>query len=165
MTAPAHGSNKAAGADWSRRPEPPAPLYAGLWSRSYAAEPEIRRCGSSALRRQRLPLMTQPAKCPTARSSKISLDFKRWNVTAPKDSVQVKVENGWVTLTGQVDWWYQQEAAENDIRPLHGVVGVSRPRAPLLSRTTSKSCDRTPLGRSGGTLASTRPAVIARTSD
>jgi osmotically-inducible protein OsmY len=30
-----------------------------------------------------------------------------------------------VTLTGQVDWWYQKEAAEHDIRPLHGVVGVS----------------------------------------
>jgi osmotically-inducible protein OsmY len=48
-----------------------------------------------------------------------------WNVSVPKDSVQVRVENGWVTLTGQVDWWYQKEAAEQDIRPLHGVVGVS----------------------------------------
>jgi osmotically-inducible protein OsmY len=48
-----------------------------------------------------------------------------WNVSVPKDSVQVKVENGWVTLTGQVDWWFQKEAAEHDIRPLHGVIGVS----------------------------------------
>ena len=35
------------------------------------------------------------------------------------------VERDWVTLTGQVDRWYQKEAAEHDIRPLHGVVGVS----------------------------------------
>ena len=48
-----------------------------------------------------------------------------WNVSVPKDSVQVKVEKGWVTLTGQVDWWYQKDAVEQDIRPLHGVVGVS----------------------------------------
>ena len=48
-----------------------------------------------------------------------------WNVSVPRDSVQVKVENGWVTLTGQVDWWFQKQAAEHDIRPLHGVVGVS----------------------------------------
>ena len=48
-----------------------------------------------------------------------------WNVSVPKDSVQVKVEKGWVTLTGQVDWWFQKEAAEHDIRPLHGVLGVS----------------------------------------
>jgi osmotically-inducible protein OsmY len=48
-----------------------------------------------------------------------------WNVSVPKDSVSVKVESGWVTLTGQVDWWFQKEAVEQDIRPLHGVRGVS----------------------------------------
>ena len=48
-----------------------------------------------------------------------------WNVTVPQDSVQVKVETGWVTLTGQVDWWYQKQAAMDDIKPLHGVLGVS----------------------------------------
>jgi osmotically-inducible protein OsmY len=37
----------------------------------------------------------------------------------------VRIEQGWVTLTGQVDWWYQMEAAEQDIRPLRGVRGVS----------------------------------------
>lgn len=48
-----------------------------------------------------------------------------WNVSVPKDSVKVKVEKGWVTLTGNVDWWYQRDASEHDVRPLHGVVGVS----------------------------------------
>jgi osmotically-inducible protein OsmY len=48
-----------------------------------------------------------------------------WNVSVPKGSVQANVEKGWVTLTGQVEWWYQKEAAGHDIRPLHGVVGVS----------------------------------------
>jgi osmotically-inducible protein OsmY len=48
-----------------------------------------------------------------------------WNVSIPKDSVTVGVQAGWVTLTGQVDWWFQKEAAELDLRPLHGVVGVS----------------------------------------
>lgn len=48
-----------------------------------------------------------------------------WNVSVPRDGVRVTVEKGWVTLTGQVNWWYQREAAEHDIRPLHGVVGIS----------------------------------------
>ncbi len=48
-----------------------------------------------------------------------------WNVSVPKDSVTVRVQQGWVTLTGEVDWWYQKDAAERDIRPLLGVVGVS----------------------------------------
>jgi osmotically-inducible protein OsmY len=37
----------------------------------------------------------------------------------------VKVEKGWITLTGEVDWHYQKEAAEQDIRRLSGVIGVS----------------------------------------
>lgn len=48
-----------------------------------------------------------------------------WDVSVPKDAIKIKVEKGWVTLTGQVDWHYQREAAEDDIRRLHGVIGVS----------------------------------------
>jgi osmotically-inducible protein OsmY len=48
-----------------------------------------------------------------------------WNSAVPNDAVKVKVENGWVTLTGQVEWHYQQEAAADDIKWLSGVVGVS----------------------------------------
>lgn len=48
-----------------------------------------------------------------------------WNVSVPKDAVIVDVQSGWVTLTGEVDWWYQKDAAERDIRPLHGVTGVT----------------------------------------
>jgi osmotically-inducible protein OsmY len=48
-----------------------------------------------------------------------------WNVSVPKDRMKIKVEKGRVTLSGEVDWWYQKEAAEHDIRPLHGVISVS----------------------------------------
>lgn len=48
-----------------------------------------------------------------------------WDSTIPKDSVKAKVEKGWVTLTGEVEWHYQQKAASNDIRGLWGVTGVS----------------------------------------
>lgn len=48
-----------------------------------------------------------------------------WDVSIPRDSLKVKVEKGWITLTGQVDWSYQKDAAEQDIRRLFGVVGVS----------------------------------------
>jgi hypothetical protein len=39
--------------------------------------------------------------------------------------VKAKVEKGWVTLTGEVDWHYQQDAAASDVRGLWGVIGVS----------------------------------------
>jgi osmotically-inducible protein OsmY len=48
-----------------------------------------------------------------------------WDVSVPADAVKVSVEQGWVTLTGAVDWHYQRAAAEQDVRGLHGVVGVS----------------------------------------
>lgn len=47
------------------------------------------------------------------------------DVSVPKDAIKVAVEKGWVTLTGQVDWYFQKEAAELDVRRLFGVVGVS----------------------------------------
>ncbi|MBB4199740.1 ornithine aminotransferase [Rhodoblastus sphagnicola] len=54
-----------------------------------------------------------------------AVDRLKWSSTIPRDAVKVKVEKGWVTLTGEVDWRYQQNAATNDVRELLGVVGVS----------------------------------------
>jgi osmotically-inducible protein OsmY len=48
-----------------------------------------------------------------------------WNVVLPRDAIQVEVENDWVTLTGSVDWQYQKRAAEDGIRGLAGVAGIS----------------------------------------
>lgn len=48
----------------------------------------------------------------------------RLNSLVPDGVVQVEVENGWVTLTGEVDWSYQFASAEQCIRPLAGVRGL-----------------------------------------
>jgi osmotically-inducible protein OsmY len=47
-----------------------------------------------------------------------------WHVWVPK-SVQATVEDGWVTLTGSVTWAYERSAAEESVRYLSGVKGVS----------------------------------------
>jgi osmotically-inducible protein OsmY len=49
----------------------------------------------------------------------------RWNSLVPDDRVNVQVEGGWVTLSGEVDWPYQFSSAEQCIRPLTGVSGIS----------------------------------------
>lgn len=54
-----------------------------------------------------------------------AIDRLAWDVSVPRDAIEVRTENGWVTLTGQVAWHFQKVAAEQDIRPLLGVVGVS----------------------------------------
>jgi osmotically-inducible protein OsmY len=53
------------------------------------------------------------------------LDRLAWDVSVPSDSVQVLVEQGWVTLTGAVEKHYQRKAAEQNVRRLQGVAGVS----------------------------------------
>jgi len=48
-----------------------------------------------------------------------------WSTYVSKDRVKVMVETGWITLTGDVDWEYQRQAAEGAVRYLMGVTGVS----------------------------------------
>jgi osmotically-inducible protein OsmY len=48
-----------------------------------------------------------------------------WDTSIPRDAVKIKVEKGLVSLTGQVEWHFQKEAAEREVRNLLGVTGVS----------------------------------------
>lgn len=48
-----------------------------------------------------------------------------WNACLPQGQIRARVERGWVTLTGTVDWDYQRKLAAEVARPLHGVRGVS----------------------------------------
>lgn len=54
-----------------------------------------------------------------------ALNRLEWDVEVPNDVIRIKVEKGWVTLTGEVDWHFQKEAAQRDVHALLGVVGVS----------------------------------------
>jgi osmotically-inducible protein OsmY len=54
-----------------------------------------------------------------------AFDVISWDLSVPKNRVKVKSESGWVTLEGDVDWRFQKQAAEADIRNLPGVMGVS----------------------------------------
>ena len=56
--------------------------------------------------------------------AKRALDVIEWASTIPSDAVQVMVRNGVVTLTGNVDWFYQKDDAEAAVRKLSGVRAV-----------------------------------------
>lgn len=49
----------------------------------------------------------------------------RWHSEIPSDRIRVCVENGWITLDGEVDWEFQRRAAELAVHSLTGVVGVA----------------------------------------
>jgi osmotically-inducible protein OsmY len=52
------------------------------------------------------------------------LSALKWQEDFPKDEIQVEVERGCVTLTGEVDWGYQRHAAEMLVSRMRGVMGV-----------------------------------------
>jgi osmotically-inducible protein OsmY len=53
------------------------------------------------------------------------LDMFSWNVSIPSEGIKVKVEHGYVTLTGSVDWRYQYDEARKAAGRVAGVIGVN----------------------------------------
>jgi osmotically-inducible protein OsmY len=53
-----------------------------------------------------------------------AVDVLGWNSIVPHRAIQVLVRDGWVTLTGDVDWYFQKQSAEDAIRKLSGVRGI-----------------------------------------
>jgi len=47
-----------------------------------------------------------------------------WDVLVPSNRISVKVDHGVVTLSGDVDWFYQRDEAERDVWRLSGVRDV-----------------------------------------
>lgn len=48
----------------------------------------------------------------------------KWNWKIPHKRIKIKVEDGWVTLEGDVKWHFEKEAAKKAIDNLLGVKGI-----------------------------------------
>ena len=47
-----------------------------------------------------------------------------WDIAIPRHRVTAKVDGGWVTLQGVVEWAYQRSLAEADVRRVPGVTDI-----------------------------------------
>jgi osmotically-inducible protein OsmY len=54
-----------------------------------------------------------------------ALQSLMWDVEIPSDSIDVKVDGGWVTLKGEVDFQFQSDDAFDDVASLYGVLGIT----------------------------------------
>ena len=52
-------------------------------------------------------------------------DILNWDVLVPPNAVDVLVHDGWLTLSGNVNWYFERTAAEDDVRKLSGVRGIT----------------------------------------
>jgi osmotically-inducible protein OsmY len=96
------------------------------------------------------------------------------------DNIRVVAKNGWIKLEGQVEWHYQREAAENAVRRLRGVKGVTnlvvlKPQAApseikrkieeAFKRSAEVDASRITVDANGGEVISARHrAVMGRTA-
>jgi osmotically-inducible protein OsmY len=54
-----------------------------------------------------------------------ALQFLTWDVEVPSDSIDVEVDDGWVTLKGDVSYQFESDAAYDDVASMYGVYGVT----------------------------------------
>jgi osmotically-inducible protein OsmY len=55
----------------------------------------------------------------------VALQALIWDTEVPSDTVDVKVQDGWITLKGDVSFQFQSDAAYDDVASLYGVYGVT----------------------------------------
>jgi len=100
--------------------------HVGSFAEKYAVERAAQRVkGVKALAVEitvKLPASDQRTDADIAAAVERGLE---WSALVPAGKIKPLVEGGWITLSGEVDWEYQRKAAENAVRNLMGVTGVS----------------------------------------
>ena len=100
--------------------------YVATFAEKYLAERAAERVsGVEAIAddlKVKLPTMLQR---PDTEIAHAVVNALREHIQVPDDRIKARVESGWVTLDGDVEWQYQKNAAERAVRYLGGVVGVS----------------------------------------
>ena len=98
------------------------PNLTSKWAAERAAE---KVTGIRALAKDLMVRLPGESRRSDADIGEAALHSLRWDVDVPDQRITVEVENGLVTLKGEVDWYFQRAAAEANVRKLTGVVGVS----------------------------------------
>jgi osmotically-inducible protein OsmY len=99
-----------------------ATTYGEKWEARRAAE---RVAGVKAIADEievKLPQSLRRTDGEIATAAINQLDF---STIVPKNAIKVTVSEGWITLEGEVEWWYQKNAAGNLVHHLFGVKGIS----------------------------------------
>lgn len=100
--------------------------YVKTYPEKLAAEKAAKRvAGVRAIAEEIQVRFAHEPKAADHEIAKRIIDLFSWNVSVPEDRVTVKVEHGWVTLTGTVDWYYQADEARKAAGRISGVRGVT----------------------------------------
>ncbi len=91
----------------------------------FAAEQAVRRVkGVKAIAQELEVHLAADKKTADDEIAQRAARLLAWDVLIPPNSITVKVEHGILTLSGAVEWGYQRDEAEHDVRRLSGVSTV-----------------------------------------
>lgn len=100
--------------------------HVSSYAEKMAAEAAVRRVsGVKAIAEEIQIRYPSDAKTADDEVAKRIVDIFAWDAMIPDGKIQVKVEHGWVTLHGTVDWFYQSDAARRAATKIQGVMGVN----------------------------------------
>ena len=96
------------------------------FAEKWAAEKAVKRLpGVKALAvelKVELPGSSERTDSDIARAAENAL---KWDVSVPYERINVTIEQGFLTLEGEVDWEFQRSAAKRAVQYLTGVKGVT----------------------------------------
>lgn len=96
--------------------------YVEKWNAERAAQ---RVAGVRALAVEMLVKLSELGKRTDADIARSVENVLSLTNSVPPAAVSVMVENGWLTLSGDVEWQYQRQDAADSVRHILGVTGVS----------------------------------------
>jgi osmotically-inducible protein OsmY len=99
--------------------------HVGSYAQKLAAISAVRRVrGVQGIADEIEVRYSSDAKPSDDEIAKRAINTLVWDSVVPSEAIKVTVRDGWVTLTGKVNWHYQKSSAERDIGRLSGVHGV-----------------------------------------
>lgn len=99
--------------------------HVGSYAEKLAAEKAVKRVkGVRAIAEGLKVRFADDKKTHDDEIARRALNILEWSAVAPKGRVMVKVQDGWITLSGEVDWQHQRIGVEHLVRRLSGIHGV-----------------------------------------
>jgi len=100
--------------------------HVSSYAQKVAAERAVRRVkGVRAIAEEIEIRLPREKKTSDDEIAKRAANILRWDSQVPKDAIEIMVQDGWVTLSGTVEWQFQRTAAVSDVYKLSGVAGVN----------------------------------------
>jgi osmotically-inducible protein OsmY len=96
--------------------------YAEKWAAAHAAK---RVAGLRGLAEDIVVKLPESSRRTDSDIAAAAADAIKWLTTLPADSMKVTVRDGWLDLEGSVGGWHQKRAAQEAVRNLAGVKGVT----------------------------------------